>query len=141
MTVMHLLLVAIGGFFGAIARFRVSRKLNGKSPVLPIGTLTVNLLGSFLLGLITGSAAGRLHHLLDLEAGDGADERKPPAETAGPLSSRHLWRRNPARLCRIPAWESNLLREHRDDALFCWPQMWEARQDYIGNLSNLLNVN
>ena len=57
MTAMHLLLVAIGGFFGAIARFRVSRKLNGKSPVLPIGTLTVNLLGSFLLGLITGSAA------------------------------------------------------------------------------------
>lgn len=45
--------VGLGGFFGAISRFLLSRwvslKLEG---VLPYGTLIVNVLGSFLLGFI-----------------------------------------------------------------------------------------
>ncbi|WP_102028978.1 fluoride efflux transporter FluC [Salirhabdus sp. Marseille-P4669] len=42
--------VAIGGFFGAILRFAMS-KWNGKRN-MPIGTLLANLLGSFLLGML-----------------------------------------------------------------------------------------
>ena len=54
----HLLLVGIGGFFGAIARFSFSQMLNNKSSFrIPIGTLTVNLVGAFLLGIITGIEA------------------------------------------------------------------------------------
>jgi fluoride exporter len=45
-------LVALGGMAGALSRFGV-QKLMPQS-VLPVATLTVNLLGSFLLGLIVG---------------------------------------------------------------------------------------
>ncbi|KAB2330232.1 fluoride efflux transporter CrcB [Cytobacillus depressus] len=58
--IIHLLLIAIGGFLGAIARFKVSQLL--KEPLLgkiPLGTLTVNLIGSFLLGLIIGSSGDK----------------------------------------------------------------------------------
>lgn len=48
-------LVGIGGFFGAISRYVVTfyfqRKLKGK---MPVGTLAVNLIGSFLLGYLLG---------------------------------------------------------------------------------------
>jgi fluoride exporter len=48
--------VAIGGFFGAISRFGVSNWIKGKYPsIFPFATLFVNLVGSFLLGLIIGS--------------------------------------------------------------------------------------
>lgn len=49
------LLVAIGGCFGAISRFAVSNWMRKHaSGRFPYGTLLVNLLGSFLLGLIGG---------------------------------------------------------------------------------------
>lgn len=52
---MNLLLIAAGGFLGAIARFIISSQMNIKSQTgFPIGTLTVNLAGSFLLGWMTG---------------------------------------------------------------------------------------
>jgi CrcB protein len=54
MTFPQLLMVACGGFFGAIARYSVGKKLNGCSQI-PMGTLTVNLLGAFLLGMLTGA--------------------------------------------------------------------------------------
>jgi fluoride exporter len=47
-----LLSVALGGMAGALTRFIV-QKLMPKT-VLPVATLTVNLLGSFLLGWIVG---------------------------------------------------------------------------------------
>lgn len=52
---MSVLLVGVGGFFGAICRYTVSQWLTRRYDNFPIGTLTVNLLGSFLLGWITGS--------------------------------------------------------------------------------------
>ncbi|MBT2696651.1 fluoride efflux transporter CrcB [Bacillus sp. ISL-40] len=65
MTAAHILLVGIGGFFGAISRYSISKKLNGKSTFkLPLGTLTVNLLGAFLLGIITGAKANMMIGLL-----------------------------------------------------------------------------
>lgn len=50
---MTLLLVGAGGFFGAVARYLVDgwvSRLTGAG--FPWGTLTINLTGSFLLGLL-----------------------------------------------------------------------------------------
>jgi CrcB protein len=48
-------LVAIGGFFGAIARFGVSNWIKRNYPSsFPLATLLVNLVGSFLLGYMVG---------------------------------------------------------------------------------------
>ncbi len=52
------ILVAIGGFWGAIARYSVNRWAARTIPsVFPYGTLLVNALGSFLLGYLIGMRA------------------------------------------------------------------------------------
>lgn len=51
----QLTLVGIGGFAGAISRFAISKALNKET--LPFGTMVVNLIGAFLLGIITGAKA------------------------------------------------------------------------------------
>jgi fluoride exporter len=49
----HILLVGAGGFLGAAARYGVIQLVSRKfRSVIPLGTLSVNLLGSFLLGWI-----------------------------------------------------------------------------------------
>ncbi|MCC6704123.1 MAG: fluoride efflux transporter CrcB [Thermomicrobiales bacterium] len=57
---MLVFLVAIGAFFGAIARFlvvdRIARRVAG---AFPYGTLLVNLTGSFALGVIATLIAER----------------------------------------------------------------------------------
>lgn len=46
-------LVSIGGFFGAISRFKLGSYIARRFPSsIPYGTLTINLLGCFLLGLL-----------------------------------------------------------------------------------------
>ena len=62
----EILLIGFGGFIGSVARFYVS-KLNLAVDFLsiPIGTLTVNILGSFLLGILTGIAEKSI--LMNLE--------------------------------------------------------------------------
>lgn len=53
----HIWLVGIGGFFGAICRYFVTMSIQKYSPgKIPIGTLAVNLLGSFLLGFLLAAA-------------------------------------------------------------------------------------
>lgn len=56
----QVLTVAVGGAVGAVARFLVSK---GSAAYIgtsfPYGTLAVNVIGSFALGLITGMAATR----------------------------------------------------------------------------------
>lgn len=48
--------MAVGGFLGAIARYAISAFVSARWPTrLPLGTLLVNLLGSFLLGWIASS--------------------------------------------------------------------------------------
>ncbi|MFO7368798.1 MAG: fluoride efflux transporter CrcB [Bacteroidales bacterium] len=51
-------LIGIGGFIGSIARYYVS-KLNLQYDLfsIPVGTLTVNVLGSFIIGILTGISA------------------------------------------------------------------------------------
>ncbi|ARA98863.1 MULTISPECIES: fluoride efflux transporter CrcB [Geobacillus] len=57
-------LVMLGGFFGAVARYAVSRWFARCMPHVPFGTLFVNLLGSFLLGWLAGSGAANAEKLL-----------------------------------------------------------------------------
>ena len=54
----QLLLVGLGGFIGSVARYMVS-KLNLYWNVfsIPIGTLTVNVLGSLIIGFLVGVSA------------------------------------------------------------------------------------
>lgn len=48
---MHFVAIAIGGAFGALARYWMSGLLNNAEHNLPFGTLTCNVLGSFLMGV------------------------------------------------------------------------------------------
>ncbi|MFD1095176.1 fluoride efflux transporter CrcB [Salegentibacter chungangensis] len=50
------LLVFIGGGFGSVLRFLISKALNKQAFPIPYGTLTVNILGSLILGFILGMA-------------------------------------------------------------------------------------
>ncbi len=56
-----ILLVGLGGFFGAVMRYLVSRWvqdiISGFS--LPYGTLTVNIIGCLLIGLLAGFSENR----------------------------------------------------------------------------------
>ncbi|GAB7388665.1 fluoride efflux transporter CrcB [Bacillaceae bacterium] len=61
---LHALLVGTGGAFGAVARYAVSRWMARRRATLPLGTLTVNLLGSFLLGWLYGNGPGETIALL-----------------------------------------------------------------------------
>ncbi|RDI45617.1 fluoride efflux transporter CrcB [Falsibacillus pallidus] len=59
------LYVAIGAFFGAMARFGLSSFSKKKYPSdFPLGTLLVNLIGSFLLGIINGKEPDAMWALL-----------------------------------------------------------------------------
>lgn len=61
MTLLHVLLVGIGGLFGSIARFSLSELFKRRFTVkLPIATLTVNIMGSFLLGFFLGIQVNEL---------------------------------------------------------------------------------
>ncbi len=50
---MHWLAVAVGGAFGAMARYTVSTLIfNATSHKFPYATLSVNVLGSFVMGIL-----------------------------------------------------------------------------------------
>lgn len=51
----NMLLIGLGGFIGSIARFLVSRINNRVEWMsIPLGTLSVNVVGSFLIGFLIG---------------------------------------------------------------------------------------
>ena len=51
----QLLLVGFGGFFGSIARYWMSKlNLTWDFHSIPMGTLAVNIIGSFLIGFMLG---------------------------------------------------------------------------------------
>ena len=53
MNINIILAVGIGGFFGAISRFLISSFIQKLSSLLfPFGTLSVNVIGSFLIGFL-----------------------------------------------------------------------------------------
>lgn len=50
---MKIVLIILGGGIGSLARYSVSGWVHGKyAGVFPLGTLTVNLVGSFLIGVL-----------------------------------------------------------------------------------------
>lgn len=54
----NILLIGTGGFIGSVARYFVSRlNLHIDIMSIPVGTLLVNVLGSFLIGFLTGVSA------------------------------------------------------------------------------------
>jgi CrcB protein len=57
----QLLWVGFGGFLGSIGRFVMAGAFNRFSPALgfPVGTLAVNILGCFLIGILYGLAETR----------------------------------------------------------------------------------
>jgi CrcB protein len=50
-------LVAAGGAVGAVLRHELARRLDRDDGALPVGTLAVNVLGSFVLGFVTAVGA------------------------------------------------------------------------------------
>ena len=53
MSAYKLLIIGLGGFLGSVARYVTAKFVDDKlSPTFPYGTLTVNIVGSFLLGMI-----------------------------------------------------------------------------------------
>ncbi len=54
-SVIRLFIIGAGGFCGAVMRYLVSGWLQGKSPVafFPFGTMGVNMIGCFFIGLMT----------------------------------------------------------------------------------------
>ena len=51
----NILLIGLGGFIGSIARYMVSRLNNHIEWLsIPVGTLAVNIIGSFLIGFLIG---------------------------------------------------------------------------------------
>ncbi len=53
----QLLFVFIGGGFGSVARFLLSKYFNSSVNGIPYGTFLANVLGSLLIGIILGLAA------------------------------------------------------------------------------------
>ncbi|MCF6172773.1 MAG: fluoride efflux transporter CrcB [Campylobacteraceae bacterium] len=53
MNISLLLYIGFGGFFGAISRFLISNFMQRQFTMLfPIGTLSVNIIGSFIIGFM-----------------------------------------------------------------------------------------
>ena len=49
---LHIIYIGFGGFIGAVSRYLLSRYVSNLLPSFPFGTLTVNVLGSFVLGFV-----------------------------------------------------------------------------------------
>lgn len=57
---MSLILIGLGGFAGAIARYLVDTEITARADhAFPFGTLVVNLTGSFAVGLLVALTAER----------------------------------------------------------------------------------
>ena len=63
---MQIILIGIGGFLGAISRFLVQKFVNNYMTTFPMGTLVVNVLGSFLLGFILYSISYDRHLTINI---------------------------------------------------------------------------
>lgn len=60
MSFYKLLLVGAGGFLGSVMRYVTAQFIDAKiNSLYPFGTFTVNLVGSFILGVVVGWSAAR----------------------------------------------------------------------------------
>ena len=59
--ILNLILVFIGGGIGSVARYIVTTLVKNFTTIsFPFGTLTVNVIGSFLMGIITALIANKM---------------------------------------------------------------------------------
>jgi CrcB protein len=62
-VIINIFFVGLGGFIGAVCRYLASlgiqHLLGEKTPWMPLGTLFVNIVGCFVIGLLEGLAANR----------------------------------------------------------------------------------
>lgn len=51
----NLIIIGVGGFLGAISRYLISGWIQSGSKVIdfPVGTMTVNIIGSFVIGILS----------------------------------------------------------------------------------------
>ncbi len=54
-----LFLIFVGGGFGSVARFLVSKSIQSSGITIPYGTFSVNVLGSFIIGLVLAYLANK----------------------------------------------------------------------------------
>jgi CrcB protein len=71
MTLWAVILMAIAGGLGAVARFVLDSIVRMRVEAYPLGTLIINLSGSFLLGLVVGLADHALSSEWRLVLGTG----------------------------------------------------------------------
>lgn len=66
-------LVGLGGFIGSVARYALGGWVHGvaRGPVLPYGTLVVNVLGCLLIGFLTGLPTPRLRSTMTMLPEEG----------------------------------------------------------------------
>lgn len=51
---MQIFLIGLGGAFGSISRFALGKMISERTKtVFPIGTMLINIMGAFLLGIVT----------------------------------------------------------------------------------------
>lgn len=60
MTYTSLLIVGIGGLTGSMLRWLIGLRMNAIFPALPLGTLTVNIIGGYIIGLAAGAVTADL---------------------------------------------------------------------------------
>jgi CrcB protein len=60
MKILNLAAVAAGGAIGASARYIINLALSGTAESFPLGTLAVNIVGSFIMGVVMGAGATSL---------------------------------------------------------------------------------
>jgi CrcB protein len=58
-TLREALIVACGGALGSVARFVVGSAMTRWYPSFPLGTLLVNVIGCFLMGMLAGWTSDR----------------------------------------------------------------------------------
>lgn len=51
---MNILLIALGGAVGSVVRYLTVEAVQRATHVFPLGTFVVNVIGSFLVGVLTG---------------------------------------------------------------------------------------
>ena len=56
--------VMLGGFFGAMSRFLISKTLSSINKGFPFPTLIINSIGSFLLGIVVASEMSQTFYQL-----------------------------------------------------------------------------
>ncbi len=94
-----LLIVGAGGFVGAVLRYGVQVAVVGRAGLFPLGTLLVNVLGCFGLGLLAAWLDERpdLSPELRLALGTGLFGALTTFSTFG-VETLDLWRAGEARL-------------------------------------------